>query len=242
MIYCFDLDGTICSSVENSEYYNSIPDKTVVDEINRLYDSGHEIIIMTARGCVSGIDHYDLTEDQLRKWGIKHHKLLMGIKPHAHIFIDDKGVSIDDWKTSIPNKFGVLAGAFDIIHPGYVRMFKEAKLHCTNLTVLLNISPANKITPVQTVEERIEILSAIRYIDNVICYSTEEELYNLLEVNNFDIRFLGSDYIDKEFTGKDLELPVYFIERDHSYSATALKQKIFDSINLYFKQTINGDV
>jgi len=53
MIYCFDLDGTICSSVENSEYYNSIPDKTVVDEINRLYDSGHEIIIMTARGCVS---------------------------------------------------------------------------------------------------------------------------------------------------------------------------------------------
>ena len=242
MIYCFDLDGTICSVVENSEYYHSIPDKIVVDEINRLYDTGHEIIIMTARGSVSGIDHYDLTEDQLRKWGLKHHKLLMGVKPHAHIFIDDKGLSIDQWKKSIPNTYGVLAGAFDIIHPGYVRMFKQAKLHCNHLTVLLNISPANKITPVQTVDERIEILSAIKYIDNIICYSTEQELYNLLKTNNFDIRFLGSDYKDKDFTGKGLELPIHFIERDHSYSATTLKQKIFDSINLQFKHIINGDV
>jgi glycerol-3-phosphate cytidylyltransferase len=242
MIYCFDLDGTICSSVENSEYYHSSPDKIVVDEINRLYDAGHEIIIMTARGSVSGIDHYDLTEDQLRKWNIKHHKLLMGIKPHAHIFIDDKGLSIDEWKKTIPNNYGVLAGAFDIIHPGYIRMFKQAKLHCTHLTVLLNISPINKITPVQTVDERIEILSAIKYIDNVICYSTEQELHNLLKTTNFDIRFLGSDYINKDFTGKDLQLPIYFIERDHNYSATALKQKIFASINLQFKHIINGDV
>ena len=121
-------------------------------------------------------------------------------------------------------------------------MFKQAKLHCNHLTVLLNISPANKITPVQTVDERIEILSAIKYIDNIICYSTEQELYNLLKTNNFDIRFLGSDYKDKDFTGKDLELPIHFIERDHSYSATTLKQKIFDSINLQFKHIINGDV
>lgn len=240
MIYCFDLDGTICSFVDDSKYYNCTPDTVVVDEINRLYDLGHEIIIMTARGCVSGVDHYDLTESQLRTWGVKHHKLLMGVKPHAHIFIDDKGISIDDWKKQIPEKRGVLAGAFDIIHPGYIKMFEEAKLHCTNLTVLLNTWPVNKLKPVQTVTERFKILSSIKYIDNVVCYTGEDQLENILRHYKFDIRFLGSDYKDKNFTGKDLNIPIYFIERNHDYSTTGLKMKIFDSINLHFKETING--
>ena len=242
MIYCFDLDGTICSPVVGSAYVDAQPDKIVVDEINRLFEAGHEILIMTARGCVSGIDHTELTKDQLLRWEVKYHRLIMGVKPNADIFVDDKGISIQEWKNNLPIKYGVLAGAFDIIHPGYIRMFKEAKLNCTHLTVLLNICPENKMVPVQTVGERIEILSSIRYVDNVIIYSSEEDLYWRLKLNSYDIRFLGSDYIDKHFTGIDLNIPIHYIERNHGYSTTELKERIFNSINENYKQRINGDL
>ena len=126
MIYCFDLDGTICSSVEKSQYEKAVADTAVVNEINRLYDSGNTIKIMTARGCVSGIDHTVLTKKQLNTWGVKYHELLMNIKPHADWFIDDKGIHVSDWKSRIPRISGIIAGAFDIIHPGYyVDLFRS---------------------------------------------------------------------------------------------------------------------
>ena len=93
MIYCFDIDGTICTSVENSQYGMANPFPDMVKAINKLYDEGHTIKVMTARGCVSGKDWSEFTEVQLKAWGIKHHELIMNRKPHAHVFVDDKAMN-----------------------------------------------------------------------------------------------------------------------------------------------------
>lgn len=233
MIYCFDLDGTICSSVEKSEYEKAIPDKTVVGEINRLYDAGNKILIMTARGSVSQIDHTNITKRQLKEWGVKYHDLIMHVKPHAHVFIDDKAININDWKKQISQKRGIVAGAFDLIHPGYVRMFEECKLYCTHLTVALHENPSierlEKLSPVNSVEDRIEVLKSIKYIDEVVVYKMEDEFHSYLKSGDYDIRFLGEDYSSGNYTGKDIKIPIVFINRSHDYSTTKLKEKIFKS-------------
>ena len=213
MIYCFDLDGTICTSVEGSQYQNALPDLTVVKEINRLFNCGHKIIIMTARGCVSGVDHSDLTKEQLRAWGVYHHQLIMHVKPHAHLFIDDKGINVEEWKKTCSLKKGIIASAFDVIHPGYIRMFKDAKLYCNHLTVALHEDPSversYKLQPVQSVEERMEILRSIKYIDDVVTYKVEEEYLDYLRSGEYNIRFLGTDYKTRPYTGENISIQLF---------------------------------
>lgn len=234
MIYCFDLDGTICTIVEKSQYEKALPDVSVVDEINRLYDEGNTIKIMTARGCVSGIDHTILTKKQLSTWGVKYHELIMNTKPHADWFIDDKGINILEWKLKIPKVKGIVAGAFDIIHPGYVRLFKDCKRYCNHLTIALHEDPSkdrpNKIKPVQTVEERKEILKSIRYIDDVIVYQDENTFLQYLKSGEYNFRFLGDDYTNGLYTGKDIDIDIIFVDRSHNYSTTELKNKICESM------------
>jgi uncharacterized HAD superfamily protein len=104
MIYCFDIDGTICSSVENSEYHKAEKFEDCVSEINRLYSEGHRIIMMTARGSVSKKDWTELTVTQLNDWGVKYHELIMHKKPNADFFIDDKAINASDWRQSIGKK------------------------------------------------------------------------------------------------------------------------------------------
>lgn len=231
MIYCFDLDGTLCTSVENSNYELAEPDVIVINEINRLHEQGDVIKIMTARGCVSNKDYTELTNHQLSIWGVKYNELIMNKKPHANIFIDDRGINISEWKSKIPKKIGIIAGAFDLMHPGYIRMFKECKQYCTNLTVALHVDPSlerAKLSPVQELLERYEILSAIKYIDDVVVYSTEEDLVSIIP--DYDIRFLGDDYKDRIYTGYDLPIEVHFLNRGHGYSTTKLKEKIYYSM------------
>jgi hypothetical protein len=96
MIYCFDLDGTLCFT-EDGDYEGSSPKCERIDIVNKLYDSGHTIYVETARGSTSGIDWYDYTVDQLESWGVKYHKLRTGTKFHADIFVDDKGISDFDF-------------------------------------------------------------------------------------------------------------------------------------------------
>ena len=234
MIYCFDLDGTICTSVSKSQYEKALPDRSVIDEINRLYDDGNTIKIMTARGCVSGVDHTFLTKKQLSAWGVRYHELIMHKKPHADWFIDDKAIHIHDWKSRIPQVKGIVAGAFDLIHPGYIRMFKDCKRYCTNLTIALHEDPtierSQKIKPVQNVEERKGILESIRYIDNVIVYKKEDEFLDLLSSGKYNIRFLGDDYNDGSYTGKDIDIEIMFVGRGHGYSTTNLKKKICETL------------
>ncbi len=131
-------------------------------------------------------------------------------------------------------KTGLIAGSFDLIHPGYIRMFRESKAVCNSLIVALQDDPTvdrpSKCKPVQSWEERSEILKALRYIDDVVYYNTEEDLRRLLSRVDFDVRILGSDYVNKRFTGDELGKPVYFCNRDHDYSLTDLKKKIARSI------------
>jgi len=98
----------------------------------------------------------------------------MFLKPNADIFIDDKGINVEEWKKTQPQKKGIVAGAFDIMHPGYTRMFSFAKQHCNHLTVALHTNPTTerswKMTPVQSVEDRKEILLSLKDVDEVVTY------------------------------------------------------------------------
>ena len=128
---------------------------------------------------------------------------------------------------------GVIAGNFDVIHPGYIEMFKEMKKNCDCLIVLLHTDPSierpHKLKPILSPDERKEILKSIKYVDDVIRYTYEEQLYDLLKLGEFDKRFLGDDYINKPFTGDDLRIPIHYLDRSHGWSTTKFKKLISDS-------------
>ena len=97
MIYIFDIDGTICSLVQNAEYMKAKPLKRRIDQVNKLYLEGHVINLYTARGSSTGIDWTEVTKKQLDEWGVKYNDLIMNRKPHGDIFVDDKAVNADDF-------------------------------------------------------------------------------------------------------------------------------------------------
>ena len=110
-------------------------------------------------------------------------------------------------------------------------MLKDAKKQCDYLIVGLQTDPTidrpqTKNKPIQSIEERTIQLKAVKYIDKIITYSTEEELYHLLKEINPDIRILGSDYKNKSFTGNDLNIKIYYHDRDHNFSTTSIREKI----------------
>ena len=126
---------------------------------------------------------------------------------------------------------GFTAGNFDLLHPGYIRCFREAKRHCDRFIVFLQKDPSlhrkSKYKPVISLYNRYEALMAIKYIDDVYTYQTEEELYNLIKFWKPDIRILGEDYIEKEsFTGDDLPPKIIYTTRSHEWSTTKLKDLI----------------
>ncbi len=94
-VYCFDIDGTICTNTDG-DYEQAVPFKEVIEKINGLYDMGHKIIFYTGRGSTTGIDWHDLTKKQLNDWQVKYHELIMG-KPAADLYIDDKGINASEW-------------------------------------------------------------------------------------------------------------------------------------------------
>ena len=132
---------------------------------------------------------------------------------------------------STNTKRGLIAGSFDIIHPGYIEMFEDAKNNaCNYLIIALQSDPTierpEKCKPVQTAGEREYILKSIRYIDEVIHYNTEKELLAIIKKIEYNVRVIGSDYRNVEFTGSDHEKEIYYHERNHPYSLTDLKNKI----------------
>jgi glycerol-3-phosphate cytidylyltransferase len=132
-------------------------------------------------------------------------------------------------------KRGVIAGNFDVIHPGYIHMFNECKKHCDSLHVLLHEDPSierpEKLKPILSVEERTGILDSLRQVHAVVPYKTEAELHMKLKEMSPDIRFLGDDYIGKSFTGDDLKIHIHYLNRDHGWSTTKYKRLIADSVN-----------
>jgi len=99
MKYCFDIDGTLCTNTFG-EYEKASPLPEAVEGLNELYRLGHRIILFTARGSTTGIDWRELTENQMRAWGVMYHELILG-KPEADVYIDDKALAAEQWLASL---------------------------------------------------------------------------------------------------------------------------------------------
>ncbi len=125
---------------------------------------------------------------------------------------------------------GFTAGNFDVIHPGYIKLFKECFQNCDHFTILLHSDPSierpNKLSPILSLEERIEILESIKYISEIKTYTYESGLYELIRTGNFNIRFLGDDYKNKKYTGDDLGIKIHFVNREHKWTTTKFKTLI----------------
>ena len=130
---------------------------------------------------------------------------------------------------------GIIAGNFDVIHPGYIEMFNDMKKHVSEIHVLLHIDPSlnrpEKIKPLLSVTDRKNTLMALKGVTEVSSYNTEQELLQLIIDVNPEIRFLGEDYINRtDYTGYGLPPKIIFLKRDHGWSTTKFKKLISDSI------------
>jgi glycerol-3-phosphate cytidylyltransferase len=129
---------------------------------------------------------------------------------------------------------GFTCSTFDLLHAGHVQMLREAKEQCDYLICALQVDPsidrAEKNSPIQTVVERYTQLKAVGYVDEIIPYGTEEDLEDILNMYSIDVRILGDEYRDKEFTGKDIcrkrSIDLYFNKRDHRFSSSDLRRRI----------------
>ena len=135
-------------------------------------------------------------------------------------------------------KVGFTAGAFDLCHAGHMLMFEEAKEQCEYLVVALQSDPSldrpTKNKPIMSLKERMIILKGIKYIDEIVVYDTEADLRKLLSENTLgiDVRILGVEYKGKKYTGDDLPMPVYFNTRDHGFSTTELRERVYEAEKL----------
>jgi glycerol-3-phosphate cytidylyltransferase len=232
MIYCFDIDGVICTTDSSHNYNSAQPVLDVVEDIKRLHKEQHTIILYTARGSSSGINWETLTKEQLSNWGVPHHKLLLG-KPSYDLFIDDKAIGINEYRKTLPRITGLVAGSFDVLHHGYFRLFQDAKGVCNFLIVALHEDPSidrpHKSKPLHSLEERIYNLMAIKYIDLVIPYKTETELAEIAKRHDLDVRIIGSDYKDKQDKITGPGRSTYFHERT-SWSSTKMKDMLREQV------------
>ena len=131
-------------------------------------------------------------------------------------------------------KIGFTCSCFDLLHAGHILMLKDAKEQCDKLIVGLQTDPTldrpEKNKPIQSYEERLIQLEAVKYIDDVIKYETEEDLLQLLKLMRPNVRILGSDYQDgRYYTGMELNIPIHYHERNHGYSSSRLREKIKQS-------------
>lgn len=132
-------------------------------------------------------------------------------------------------------KIGIVFSAFDMFHAGHIAMLSEAKNHCDYLICGLQTDPTidrpdTKNHPVQSVVERQIQLAACRYVDEVVVYQTEQDLIDLLLILPVDVRILGVEYCDKDFTGRDegsrRGIELIFNGRDHSFSSSSLRRRV----------------
>ena len=134
-------------------------------------------------------------------------------------------------------KVGFTASTFDLLHAGHVAMLREAKSVCDYLICGLQVDPTmdrpNKNKPVQSIVERQAQLAAIKYVDEVIIYCTEDDLCDIINMYPIDVRILGEEYRDKDFTGKDecrkRGIQLYFNKRDHRFSSSDLRKRVMNA-------------
>ena len=131
-------------------------------------------------------------------------------------------------------KVGFTCSTFDLLHAGHVQMLRDAKSVCDYLIVGLQTDPTidrkDKNKPIQSIVERYVQLQAVKYVDEIITYSTEKDLEDILNMYKLDVRIMGEEYRDKDFTGKDIcqkrGIRFYFNKRDHRFSTTDLRSRV----------------
>ena len=131
------------------------------------------------------------------------------------------------------NRIGFTCSCFDLFHAGHIMMLKEAKSNCDYLIVGLQTDPTinrpEKNRPIQSIFERFVQLDACKYVDEIVVYATEKDLIDILHSYPINVRFVGDEYKDKEFTGKDLShIEVYYNSRKHSFSTTELRGRVIE--------------
>ena len=132
-------------------------------------------------------------------------------------------------------KIGITFSTFDMLHAGHIAMLSEAKNHCDYLIAGLQTDPTidrpeTKNRPIQSIVERQIQLAACRYVDEVVVYQTEQDLVDLLLILPLDVRILGVEYADKDFSGQqecyDRHIEIVFNGRDHSFSSSSLRKRV----------------
>ena len=134
-------------------------------------------------------------------------------------------------------RIGFTASQFDMLHAGHVAMLSEARNHCDYLIAGLQNNASwdrpEKNAPIQSIVERQIQLAATRYVDEIVVYNTEKDLEDILLTLPIDIRILGVEYQDKEFTGKDIcnkrNIKLIFNSRDHSFSSSSLRKRVVEA-------------
>ena len=132
-------------------------------------------------------------------------------------------------------KTAITFSAFDLLHAGHIKMLEEAKLNCDYLIVGLQTDPTldrpEKNKPTQTVVERYIQLKACKFVDEIVPYATEQDLEDILRSFKIDIRFIGDEYKEKDFTGRtyceEKGIELYFNSRDHRFSSSSLRREVF---------------
>lgn len=133
---------------------------------------------------------------------------------------------------------GITFSTFDLLHAGHIAMLSDAKNHCDYLIAALQTDPTldrpdTKNKPIQSIVERQISLAATRYVDEIVVYQTEKDLEDLLLILPVDVRILGIEYADKNFTGKDIcnkrGIKIVYNGRDHSFSSSSLRKRVAEA-------------
>lgn len=130
---------------------------------------------------------------------------------------------------------GFTCSTFDLLHAGHIAMLREAKEQCDYLICGLQTDPSidrpEKNKPAQTLVERYTQLQAVRYVDEIIPYSTEQDLEDILKMLNIDVRIIGQEYKSKKFTGRNIcsqrGIEIYYNKRDHRFSTSDLRNRVY---------------
>ena len=136
-------------------------------------------------------------------------------------------------------RIGFTASQFDMLHAGHIAMLSEAKNHCDYLIAGLQNNASwdrpEKNAPIQSIVERQIQLAATRYVDEIVVYNTEKDLEDILLTLPLDVRILGVEYRDKEFTGRDIcvsrDIELIYNKRDHSFSSSSLRKRVAEAEN-----------
>jgi glycerol-3-phosphate cytidylyltransferase len=136
-------------------------------------------------------------------------------------------------------KIGFTASQFDMLHAGHIAMLSEARNHCDYLIAGLQNNASwdrpEKNAPIQSIVERQIQLAATRYVDEIVVYNTEKDLEDILLTLPLDVRILGVEYRDKEFTGRDIcvsrDIELIYNKRDHSFSSSSLRKRVVEAEN-----------